>query len=280
MAQRMSDVTDLMVHDIRPEACAGFANVAQSAADLAGQCDIVFGCLADPAHYRSALLGPGGLIHGGRCRYYVHLGTSGRTLIDELVAALAPRDVALLDAPMTGGPPRARAGTLTVMAAGDPAVFHAAEPLMRAYAGKIVYLGAQPGAAQTMKVINNAVSLCNLAVASEAMLVGVKAGISPEAMLDVLNSGSGQNSATLTKIPDHVLTGGFDYGGSLHIVTKDLQLFLDDAERLGSGSRLTQAVLQAYREAAAQSDDSDDLTSVIRPMERASGAELRWHKPS
>jgi 3-hydroxyisobutyrate dehydrogenase-like beta-hydroxyacid dehydrogenase len=279
MAEQLGAVADLVVHDRRPEACAGFAAVAGSPAELAERCDIVFGCLVDADDYRAAVLGPDGLIRGSRLRHYVHLGTSGRTLVTTLASALAERGIVLLDAPMTGGPPRARAGTLTAMVAGDPAALAIAEPLMRAYASKIVTVGDRPGAAQTMKVINNAVSLCNLAIASEAMLAGAKAGIPATTMLEVLNSGSGQNSATLTKIPDHVLTGGFDYGGSLHIVTKDLQLFIEDAMNLGTGAGLTEAVLQCYRLAAAQGDVHDDVTTVIRPMERACGTELRARKP-
>ncbi len=276
MAERMAAAGRLQVFDRRAEACTGFAEIAASAAELARGCDIVFGCLTDPGDYRAAVLGADGLIEGGRLRTYVHLGTSGGALVRELAAALARRGVDLLDAPITGGPPRARTGTLTAMASGSAAAFAAAEGLMRSYAADIVYLGIQPGAAQTMKLVNNAVSLTNLAIASEAMLVGARAGIPAEAMLQVLNSGSGQNSATLTKIPDHVLPRRFDYGGSLHVVSKDLQLFLDDAAQLGASAHLAAAALRAYREAAAQGSESDDVTTVIRPMERRrrAGVEL------
>src|SRR6185312_4590257 len=106
------------------------------------------------------------------------------------------------DAPMTGGVPRARAGTLTVMASGSRAAFAVAEPFLKTYASTIVYLGARLGAAQVMKLINNMLSAANLAIASEAMVLGANAGLDPEQMIAVLNAGTGQNSATLTKIPD------------------------------------------------------------------------------
>jgi 3-hydroxyisobutyrate dehydrogenase-like beta-hydroxyacid dehydrogenase len=278
MATRLSGVADVVVHDIRPEACVGFA-AAASPAELAGRADIVFACLTDPAQYRAAVLGPAGLVQGARMRHYVHLGTSGRDLVVELAHGLAGT-ARTLDAPITGGPGRAAAGTLTVMAAGPAESFTVAEPLLRAFATTIVNLGPTPGTAQTMKVINNAISLTNLAIASEAMLLGAKAGIPAEAMLAVLNTGSGQNSATLTKIPNNILPGRFDFGGTLHIVVKDLELFLATAQAESTPFRLAAATLQAYREALANGAPTDDVTTVIRPMERAAGTELRARNPA
>jgi len=269
---------DLVVFDPRPEATAAFAGRAETArspAEVADRTDIVFACITAPEHYREAVLGGDGVIRGQRAKTYVHLGTSGTALVRELAAELGGRGIASLDAPMTGGPPRARSGSLTAMVAGERAVFDRVEPLMRAYASKIVYLGERLGAAQVMKTVNNAISLANFAVASEAMVVGAKAGIAPEAMLEVLNAGSGQNSATLTKIPDHVLPGRFDYGGALRVVIKDLELFQKEAGALGIAARLGAEVLKVYRATAAAGADTDDMTTAIRPMERAAGVEIR-----
>jgi 3-hydroxyisobutyrate dehydrogenase-like beta-hydroxyacid dehydrogenase len=268
----------LTVFDVRPEAMAPFAgraDIARSPAEVADKSDIVFGCLTGADDYRRAVLGDAGMLRGERARTYLHLGTSGAKLVRALAEELSGRGVATLDAPITGGPPRARTGTLTSMAAGSRAVFDLAAPLIRAYSSKTVYLGESLGAAQMMKLVNNAVSLANFAVAAEAMVVGAKAGIAPEAMLEVLNSGSGQNSATLTKIPDHVLPGSFDYGGSLRIVTKDLELFQAESAELGLSARLSAEVLRLYRQAKADGAETDDMTTVIRQMESAAGIEIR-----
>ncbi len=99
-------------------------------------------------------------------------------------------------------------------------------------------------------------------------------------MLEVINTGSGQNSATLTKIPGHVLNRGFDFGGSLHIVVKDLELFVANADAMDSPARLARAVLHSYHTALAQGRPEDDLTTVIRPMEREANAELHATKPA
>ena len=192
----------LAVFDVRPQALAPFAgraDIARSPAEVADRADIVFACITSADDYRQAVLGRDGILRGERMRTYVHLGTSGAALVRGFAEELAARGIATLDAPMTGSPPRARTGSLTAMVAGARPGFDLVEPLMRAYASKIVYLGDRIGAAQVMKTVNNAISLANFAIASEAMIVGAKAGIAPEAMLEVLNAGSGQNSATLTK---------------------------------------------------------------------------------
>jgi 3-hydroxyisobutyrate dehydrogenase-like beta-hydroxyacid dehydrogenase len=268
----------LVVFDVRREAVEPFAEVAEVAASpkaVGDRADIVFSCLASADAHRDALLGPRGLIHGKRVRTYVNLGTTGASLVRELGDAMEAHRIATVDAPVTGGVGRARNGTLTTMAAGDRSAFDAAVPLMQLYASKIVWLGTRLGSAQVMKLVNNAVSFANLAAACEALLVGAKSGLDPVAMLEVLNSGSGQNSATLMKIPSDVLTGKFKFGGSLAIVIKDYKAFLEEAEALGIEPSIGQAVLETYIAALALASESGDVTEVIRPMEIAAGIELR-----
>jgi len=270
----------LVVFDVREEAVGplrGLVEVAESPKAVGDRADIVFGCLASADAHRDALLGPLGLIHGTRARSYVNLGTTGAGLVCELAAALEAHRISTIDAPITGGVGRARNGTLTTMAAGSRSAFEAVEPLMRLYSSNIVWLGARLGSAQVMKIVNNAVSFANLAAACEALIVGAKAGLDPVTMLDVLNSGSGQNSATLMKIPSDILTGNFKFGGSLAIVVKDYEAFLEEAEALGIEPCIGQAILKTYMAALALVSESGDVTEVIRPMEIAAGVELRKH---
>jgi len=278
MAERIATAgLPLVVCDARPAAVAGLpqaVGVAASAAEAANRADIVLACLPSIESHRQALLGPEGAIHGARFRIYVHTGTTGSALVNELAAALGGRGITTLDAPMTGGVPRARAGTLTVMASGPQAAFAAAEPFLKAYASTIVYLGERLSAAQVMKLINNMLSAANLAIAAEALVLGAKAGLDPEQMIAVLNAGTGQNSATLTKIPDHVLTRGFDYGGGMYITEKDLGAFAEEATALAVPTPLGDAVRRVYHEAAAAGAKTDDITTVIRQFERAAGVTL------
>jgi 3-hydroxyisobutyrate dehydrogenase-like beta-hydroxyacid dehydrogenase len=179
--------------------------------------------------------------------------------------------IAALDAPMTGGVPRARDGTLTVMASGPRDAFECVESVMQHYAKKIVYLSDRVGAAQVMKYVNNVLSASNLALACEAMVMGRRAGLDPAAMLEVLNNGTGQNTATLTKIPAQVLTRKFNHGGTLGLMIKDLEAFSGEARRYGVPVPLAEAVIESFRKAALEEGAREDLTKIIRPMERAAG---------
>lgn len=277
MAERMLARYPLVVCDVSAaarSAFAGRAQLMQSARELGAAADVVFACLPTLQSYQEAVLGADGLMAGGRMRQYIHVGTTGPDLVKQMNAVLSAGGISMLDAPVTGGVPRARSGELTVMASGPRDLFGAVEAMIRCYASAIIYLGETPGLAQTMKLINNVLSAANLAVACEVLLLGVKAGLDPRQMLEVLNSGTGQNSATLTKIPHHLLPRSFDYGGRLEIVLKDLAMFVDQAAQLGLSTPLSDLVEATYRTAIAQEGPDRDITEVIRYMERAAGVEV------
>jgi 3-hydroxyisobutyrate dehydrogenase-like beta-hydroxyacid dehydrogenase len=176
---------------------------------------------------------------------------------------------------MTGGRQRAQLGTLTVMASGPRALFDQIEPLLRCYGNKVVYLGASVGAAQVMKSVNNMLSLTNLVAACEALVVGAKAGLDPETMLDVINNGSGQNTATSNKVPRHILPRSFDFGGSLSVVLKDIGVFIDHAAAFGIATPVGDLVRRAYQTAIQDGSDKEDITTVIRPMEKQAGVTVQ-----
>ncbi len=177
-------VLDLDPAVTAPLAASGAA-IGRSPADVADRAEIVFTCLPSLAAVREVALGPDGIINGKAVRTYVSLSTTGSPLAKEIATALAARGIATLDAPITGGAPKARDGSLTVMVSGPYATFEAVEPLFGAFANHSVYLGAAPGGAQTMKLINNIMSATNLAIAAESMVMGAKAGLDPEQMLAV-----------------------------------------------------------------------------------------------
>jgi 2-hydroxy-3-oxopropionate reductase len=265
------------VFDIRPEAMEPFRGRAELVASpraVADQAETVLGCLASSESFRDAVLGRDGVAAGRRAKQYVHLGTNGAAVVRELGTGLEKAGIATLDAPMTGGRARARDGKLTVMVSGPRGVFETTEPVLRCYSDKIVYLGPSLGAAQVMKSVNNMLSLTNLVAACEALLVGAKAGLDPEAMLDVINHGSGQNTATSNKVPRHILPRGFDFGGSLAVVMKDIAVFIDHASELGIPTPIGELVREAYRRAIQDGSGAEDITTVIRPMEKQAGVTL------
>ena len=252
----------------------GRARIAASPAEMADQADIIFACITTADSYRDVVLGPLGLARGSRVKTYVHLGTNAVALLEELAAALQSRGIALLDAPVTGGVEAAAKGLLTTMAAGPRESFERAEPLLKHYASTVVFLGERAGAAQVMKLVNNVISAGNLAVACEAMLLGRKSGLDPNAMLEIINKGSGQSNASLTKIPAQVLTRKFSYGAGLGLAIMNMEALAAEARFHDVPMPLAEAIFAALRTAVAEEGDTD-VTRVIRPMERAAGVTLR-----
>lgn len=249
----------------------GRAKIALSSADVADEADIVFVCVTTPDSYREVVLGARGIIRGSRVRTYVHVGTNAVATLEELATALAGRGIITLDAPMTGGVAGAATGSLTVMAAGPREAFKRAEPFLKHYANKIVYLGKRVGTAQLMKYINNIISAGNLALACEALVFGRKAGLDPVAMLDIINNGSGQSNASLTKIPAEVLSRRFGYGANIGLAIQNMEALGAAAKLHDAPIPLAEAVTASFRIALAEEGYSADVTRVICHMERAAG---------
>ncbi len=131
------------------------------------------------------------------------------------------------------GPKGARAGTLTVIIAGPPDAREMLRPWLQRIGKSVFEVGDKPGQAQLMKLVNNLVNAANMATAFEALVLGAKGGLDPDQMVNVLNVSTGQNSATLTKVPKAVLTGSSTTASSLTIMLKDVVLGLQEAEALG-----------------------------------------------
>jgi hypothetical protein len=249
----------------------GRAEIASTPAQAADMADIVFACLKTAESCREVILGPNGLIHGRRAKLYVHTGTNGVALLEELAAGLGRRGIAMLDAPITGGVSGAERGMLTVMASGPRDAFERAVPHFKHYASKVVYVGERIGAAQMTKLVNNALSGANLAMACEALVVGCKAGVDPAAMLEAINHGTGQSNATQTKIPDQVLTRAFNQRVSIGELIEIMEIFCAEARQGGVPVPLAEAVIASFKAAAAAEGGAADLTALIRPLERAAG---------
>lgn len=269
---------DVAVHDIDGAALqrfAGKARLAGSGREAADHADIVFVCLATlPAHH-VVILGENGVAAGKAVRVCVVTSTTGPALVAEMETALAGRDIVVVDAPMTGGRVRAAAGTLTVMVSGPEAAVATVEPILACYGSRIARFGEVVGQAQTMKLINNIMSAVNFAIASEALVFGAKAGLHPEAMLEVINNGTGKNDATLTVIPQNVLTRRFDFGSSMAVILKDMGAAIAEAERLGAPVAMTRMVKAMFETAIAEGvPEGSDQTELVRALERAAGVEV------
>lgn len=268
----------MCVFDPRPDAQEAMPPHVQrvgSPKDVGDRSQIVWSCLVSEEIHRDALRGPQGLAYGAMVRTHVQLGTTGPALVRELDEALRPHGIAYVDAPITGSVIRAEAGTLTSLVACPRSLLESLRPFLDRYSKEAIWLGDKPGAAQVAKLVNNAVSFANLASACEALIVGAKEGLDPASLVQALNSGTGQNSATLIKIPREILTGNFDVGGALRIALKDMNAYLDLARESGVSVPVGEMVMRCYEQAASASSLDADVSTVIRPMEIEAGVELR-----
>ena len=265
MAGKLLDAGhELWVYDIREAAMQPLldrqARRAASLKDLADACDTVVVSLPTLAIFRDALAE---LLTGGALKTLVNTCTVGGPFVAEVERACAEHGVTVIDAPISGGPAGAEAGTLAVMVSGDPATVARLDPVFRAWGPTVVVAGDAPGAAQTMKLTNNILFAVGLVATSEAMTMAEKGGIAPEAMLQVLNNGTGKNFATTNVFPNNIVPGSFDFGATVEILMKDVNLAIQQGEELGVPMWVCQAARLVMQHGVFQGRAGQDLSRIV-----------------
>ena len=250
------------------------AVAAGSPADVANAADVVFLSLPTPDIVHAATLGPRGVVEGTRATRIVDFSTIGPRMAGIVAAGLAAHGKAYVDAPVSGGLAGARDGKLAVMVACARDVFDELETVLGTF-GRVFHLGEGAGQGQTMKLANNLLAAAALAVTSEAMVMGVKAGLDPKVMIDVINLGSGRNSASQDKFPRAILPGTFDFGFHTGLSYKDVRLCIDEAETLGVPMVVGAAVRELLAVTNAMYGAESDFTSICRVLESWAGVEVR-----
>jgi 3-hydroxyisobutyrate dehydrogenase-like beta-hydroxyacid dehydrogenase len=276
MARRLVEAGHhLTVYDTRQESIGNLtalgAVAARSPAEVADAAETVMASLPTPDIVLAVATG---VIEGKRVRRFVDLSTTGSVMAQRIFALMAARNIVQIDSPVSGGVTGAERGTLAVMASGPRADVEAVEPAL-AVIGKVFFIGERPGAGQTMKLVNNVLSAAAVAATSEAMVTGAKAGLDPRIMLDVINAGSGRNTASADKFPRCVLPGTFDVGFTAGLMTKDVKLFLSESAALGVPTQVIEAVARLLQMTCDELGSDTDLSSVVRPVEKRAGVEVR-----
>jgi len=279
MARRLVEAGHrVIVYDVRQEAIGNLAALgavaARSPAEVADAAETVMASLPTPDVVLAVATGKDGVIEGKRVRRFVDLSTTGAVMAKRVFAALKARDIVQIDAPVSGGVSGAAKGTVAVMTSGPRAEVVAIEPVL-AVIGKVFVIGEQPGAGQTMKLANNFLSACAMAATSEAVVMGVKAGLDPRVMIDVLNASTGRNTATETKFPKNIIPRTFDLGFTNGLMAKDVRLCLSEAQALGVPMDVAHAVMRALQLACDEIGPEADLTTIVQPLERRVGVEVR-----
>lgn len=259
----------LVVFDLNDKVMEPFhevgSQVALSVEDLAARCDVVFNCLPSPA---ISLAVAREIVTSAerRASILVEMSTVGVSAIAELGALVAGHGVTLLDSPISGGPRAVPLGKLTCFVSGPLAAVERVRPAYDALVGRFFHLGEDIGLAQTMKVGNNLLAACNLAVTSEVVRMLEKAGIEPRTAIDIINVSTGRNRASEELFPKQVLTGEFSQGARLDILAKDTQLAVGAAEHYDVAFPLGAAIRDAWAGAAEGGFGADDITAIYNWM--------------
>jgi 3-hydroxyisobutyrate dehydrogenase-like beta-hydroxyacid dehydrogenase len=268
----------VIVYDTRQEAIGNLAALgavaARSPAEVADAAETVMASLPTPDIVLAVATGPQGVIEGKRVRRFVDLSTTGSVMAQRIFDALKARNIVQIDSPVSGGVAGATRGTLAVMVSGPAAEVAAVETALAVF-GKVFVVGERPGLGQTMKLANNVLSAAAMAATSEAMVMGVKAGLNPRLMVDVINAGSGRNTATEDKFPRLVLPGTFNLGFTAGLMLKDVKLCLSEANALGVPMAVIESVARLLQLTCDEIGADKDLTTVVQPIERRAGVEVR-----
>lgn len=268
------------VHDVNPAATAPLAAagavIAQGAREVADQAAIVFACL--PAQEVSKAVARE-VARGKAIEVYIEASTIGSTTMQAVATALGGTRIALLDGPISGGSKNAHEGILSTIISGPEAAFERARPAIDAFAKHVFYLGGEPGQAQIAKLINNLLSLAGRAIAFEGVAMGVKVGIDPITLAEFINVSTGRNMATMDEFPSRLLHM-FHAGAKKSIGIKDLELYLEEAERLGAPLFTAPIVLDLFLEGATYGKPDGERKRLSDYVERLRAAAARGRAPA
>jgi len=275
MARRLIGAKhQLVVFDMRGEAAdklvAMGAKAASSPKEVADRVETVMASLPSLQASLEVAAGKDGVIEGKSVKRFVDLSTVGSQMAVRIHDLLAKRNIVQLDSPVSGGVGGAEKGTLAVMVSGPKAHADAVKPALDII-GRVFFIGEKPGSAQTMKLANNFLSATAVVATSEAVVMGVKSGLDPNVMIEVINAGSGMNTASRDKFPRAILPRTFDFGFTTGLMVKDVRLCLDEMKSLGLSMEVAEAVGRLWETVIKDQGAESDFTSAIQPIEKAAG---------
>ncbi len=246
----------VLVRDIRPEAeaeaRAAGAIVCSTPAELAAQSDQVITLVVDSAQTDEVVFGPHGAAQALRSDAVLLMcSTVQPAFAEALGGRLQVLGRHMLDAPCSGGPARARHGTMSMMVAGPRQALEACTPLLETIAGTLFYMGERHGDGSRAKVVNNMLAGVNLVAACEGVVLGMKLGLDPQQLFDVVQASSGASWVGGDRIP-RVLNGDYTPKAKLDILKKDLSVLIETAREAGFPVPMAEAAREVFAQASAQ----------------------------
>lgn len=269
---------ELVVHDISKDAAMPVVREgavwADTPAAVAGACRIVITCLPNPQIVEEVVLGTDGLRAAWKeGDIYIDMSTNSPSTVRLIAEAAAPLGVRVLDAPVSGGTRGAELGTLTIMVGGDPAVLEEARPVLEPMANKIFHVG-DVGCGNVAKLVNNMIGLACNSICAEGFVLGVKAGIDPQVLYDLLTI-STANNWSLQQYPRTVFKGDFAPGFRISLAHKDINLAIDLGEEHGVPLPVAEAVKSDLARAMEDGRGEQGVDSVILGLEETAGVQVR-----
>ncbi|WP_166299378.1 NAD(P)-dependent oxidoreductase [Bradyrhizobium sp. 2S1] len=246
------------------------AEAATSPKDIAYRVETVMASLPSLQASLEVATGTGGVIEGTRVKRFIDLSTVGSQMAVKIHDLLAKKNIVQIDSPVSGGVSGAEKGTLAVMVSGPRADFELVKSALDVI-GKVFFIGTKPGSGQTMKLANNFLSATAMVATSEAVVMGVKSGLDPAVMIDVINAGSGLNTASRDKFPRSVLPRSFDFGFATGLMVKDVRLAVEEMRSLGLSMEVAEAVGRLWEVIIREEGPESDFTAAIKPIEKAAG---------
>lgn len=259
--------------DPSPERCGlaartGVAVVA-TPAELFAASNVVIASLPTADHVVEVVEGEGGFLAKAPAgAVFVDSSTSEASVSRRLAAAAAGKGLGFLDAPVSGGPAGAEAGTLTMMIGGDPAHLATAMPALEAISGKRLHVGAS-GAGNVAKLVNNLLVGAHLLTVSEAVRLSEAAGVPAADVLAVVNAASGRSAVSEVNYPRWVLNGAFDSGFTMGLMRKDVRLAAALIAEVGASLPVSDLVARIWADSAARLADAEDFNRIVQDEPKA-----------
>ena len=249
------------------------AIIAATPAAVAAASDVVFTMLPDSPDVKAVVLGPDGVLAGAHPGLVLVDTSSIAPLVAKEVAAQAAAvGVAMLDAPVSGGEPKAVAGTLAFMVGGDAAVFARVQPLLAAMGSSVTHVG-EIGSGNLTKLANQIIVALNIAAVAEALVLAAKSGVDPQVVVQAIRSGLAGSTVLEAKAP-MMLAGNFTPGFRIGLHIKDLQNALDTARAAGAALPLTGQVMEMLTTLRAEGHGAEDHSGLVQRYESLAGVRL------
>jgi len=250
------------------------AKAGTSNKDVAAQSDLIITMLPNSPNVREAVLGKDGVIEGAKPgTILVDMSSIAPGAVQEICAAVKEKGIVMIDAPVSGGEPKAIEGTLAIMVGGDEKAFETARPILEKMGSSVVRVG-DIGAGNVTKLANQIIVALNIAAVSEAFVLATKAGVNPEAVFNAIKGGLAGSTVMNAKVP-MMLDGNFKPGFRIELHIKDLQNALDTAHALGVPIPLTANIMETMQALKTDGMAVNDHCAIVRHYEKLAKVEVR-----